>query len=608
MGILRPKNPTTDAMTVPSPTPSFLRSALASLCGFLGACVLLGCCLLALGAVSTLVGAGGEVPEGAILTVDLSQPISDRGQADTSLSGILEGVLAPLVLARVAQGIAAAGEDERISGLLLHGVARGRSWAQLATLRAAVEEFSASGKPVTAWFANWSEPELLLGSAADERWIQPLGTVALNGLAAEMMFFGEGLTELGVEMQVIKVGRYKSAVDPYLRDSMSEADREQWQRLLDGLFERFAQGTASGLDLDAGTLAEIAQEGNYLSSERATTLGLVSGELHFTALLDELHERTGAEAGDPFTQVSLATWLEAEDPLDTEDGADENTVAVLYAEGAIVDGESAKAVGGDSLARQIRALAADDEVKAVVMRVNSPGGSASASEVILEELRRLQETKPLVVSMGGLAASGGYWISCLADHIVAQPETLTGSIGVFGLLPSVGGLLDKLGVHVTTVSTAPHADAESMFRTRTADELEHFQAFVDQIYEDFISRVSRGRSLSRERVHEIGQGRVWLGMDALELGLVDSLGGLDQAVAQAALLAELDGFTVRHELDRRDAVEQFLEGLLEDEGDELVRNTPLSPAMDLWKRVKGLDRLTRSGGIQARLPLEFSIR
>ena len=587
--------------------PSFLRSSLASLCGFLGACVLLGCCLLALGALAALGAGGDSVPEGAVLTVDLSDPITDRGLGNASLAGILQEAEQPEALARVVAGIAAAGEDERISGLLLHGWARGRSWAQLAALREAVEEFSASGKPVTAWFADWSEPEIYMASAADERWIQPLGTVSLDGFAAEMMFFGEGLADLGVEMQVIKVGRFKSAVDPFLRDSMSSADREQWQRLLDGLFEQFAQGAAQGLDKTAETLGELADEGHFLSAERAETLGLVSGQLHFTELLDQLRERTGAEEDEPFTQVSLGAWLAAENPFENDDD-DEPTVAILYAEGGIVDGESEEAVGGDTLARRIRALAQDDEVSAVVLRVNSPGGSATASEVILQELRRLQEKKPLVVSMGGLAASGGYWISCLADHIVARPETITGSIGVFGLLPSVDGLLDKLGVQVDTVRTAPHADAQSMYRARTEPELENLQTFVDQIYQDFLERVSKGRSLPQERVHEIGQGRVWLGVDALELGLVDSLGGLHEAVIEAASLAKLESYRVRHEMDNRDALERFLESVLEEESDDLVRLAQRRPALDLLARLRSLDALLRTSGIQARLPYDFAIR
>ncbi|RMH04873.1 MAG: signal peptide peptidase SppA, partial [Planctomycetota bacterium] len=365
-------------------------------------------------------------------------------------------------------------------------------------------------------------------------------------------------------------------------------------------------GAAAGRGRDPAALRELTEQAPFLTAGQAAEAGLIDGELPFDAVLDRLAEAVGA-AADDLPQIDLADWIEVCGRDEPRPRPGRSVVAVAYAEGEIVDGESDSEVGGATLARELRRLRNDPDVAAVVLRVNSPGGSAAASERIRREIELLREVKPVVVSMGDLAASGGYWISCTADRIFARPGTITGSIGVFGVFPNVAGLADKAGVSPQVVRIGEHADADSPWRRKSEAELGAIQAEVDAVYEAFLDRVAAGRGLDREVVHEIGQGRVWSGRAALELGLVDDLGGLDAAIAAAAEAAGLDrDYAVRWPAGQGGLFERLLAELEQEEqplaGSEAV----------VIRRLAGgaaaAARLAAAGRVQARPPFRIDAR
>lgn len=520
----------------------FLKLCLAAGCGSLTTLTGLGCGgFLFLVILAAAMETAKPVPEGALLVVDLDLPVADAPRELNPFEVLPMGNGGPSVhparLWEITDAIRRAAKDDKVAGVLLRGnvasTGMHSGWAALAELREAMLDFKQSGKPLCAVATIYEEPTYYLASAADHVWVDPMGGVLLNGFASSRMYFASALDKLGVEMQVTRVGRYKSAVEPFLTDERSAEDREQTTMLLAAIEGAFVDGVTGSRAFDAATLRTWMEEGALLAGDEAVARGLADGALAHADMISELEDLMNV---DEVRTITIEGYLIPDDPMKRPDKA----VAVIYAEGAIVDGESREQVGGDALARQLRAAADNDDFEAVVLRVNSPGGSAIASEVILREVVALADKKPVVVSMGSLAASGGYWIACQADHIVAEPTTITGSIGVFGMLPNAAGLLDKLGLSVDVVKTAQHADVMAIHRAKTEDEMATIQVIVDSIYDGFLDRVSIGRDMDRAKVAEIAQGRVWSGVQAFELGLVDELGGLEDAIAVAKDRAGLD--------------------------------------------------------------------
>jgi protease-4 len=569
-----------------------------------------------------LVASAGAPPvghaEGAVLTVDLSEPIEDRGGAEDPF-GLLGGRFTHLRLADVTDALAAAADDPSIRGVFLYGAPEG-SWAQARELRQALLSFKESSKPIYAYFPDYEEVEFYLASVADHSYISPLGMFVLDGLAAQVMYFSDALAKLGIEVQVTRVGKYKSAVEPFVLDSMSPENRQQLDALLGDLFDVFLSETAVARDVPVEALQRVETEQAALSADEAVAAKFVDRAASFDRVLDDLRAFAGeGEAGTSFLQVPIRSYIrELADPFGaTGVGKGTNEVAVVYAQGEIVDGESAEEVGGATLARELRELRLGSDAKAIVLRVDSPGGSASASEEILCEVVRLRDAgKTVVVSMGGVAASGGYWISSQADAIVAQPNTVTGSIGVFGMFPNAAGTLAKLGLKSEVVKTGPYADWSSPWRKKEPRELEIVQRYVDRIYDGFIERVASGRSLERSVVEENAQGRVWSGTRAKELGLVDELGGLDDAIALAAEKAGIaDDYTVTFP-DRRNPFDEWLDAWRSDEegapvsSGEFGRLVASLPAdlRALARSLGGVARHLEHGGVLARLPYALTVR
>lgn len=540
----------------------FIKYTLASLTGSLLFFLLLGFLLTigAIGLVGVLLASlvrGDDPPtvaDGTLLVYNLATPIADGPVAlDPAMVVLGSPTPAGLPLRQAVLALEAAAADPQIVGLYLQGgTTVGTGLANQMELYQAIQAFREADKPVIAYDATWSEREYYLAALADTVYLNPFGSLEMNGLYAEIMYQAEALENLGVGVQVTRVGEYKSAVEPFVLNAMSPEERVQTQQLLDDVWQTMVADMARPRSLQPQQFQTIADNQGFLFGEEAQAADLVDEIAYEDEVVDALRELTGQprdrDSNSPdagIRQISLARYARTvSDDLVTR--RSNNHIAVVYAEGPIVDGDSSRGFGqptviaGNTLARQLRQLRYNDNVKAVVLRVNSPGGSATASEIILRELQLLQEAdKPVVVSMGNLAASGGYWIAALADTIVAQPATITGSIGVFSLFLNLEDLGDKVGVSWDGVKTGELADIFSATRPKTDQELAILQRAVDNIYTTFLDRVEAGRDLPRDTVESIAQGRVWSGASAQEIGLVDELGGLTQAIAIAADLAEL---------------------------------------------------------------------
>jgi protease IV len=566
------------------------------------------------------------VEKGSYLVLDLAvnivdtPPQMDGAALIASLTGGEERKV--WQLRELTRALRAAATDDNIAGVFLFGHfspdGYGTGYAALKEARAALADFKASKKPVFAYLESATIREAYLASIADELVLDPYGMLLLPGLASEPMYLAGAFEKFGIGVQVTRVGKYKSAIEPFIRRDMSPESREQMQKLLDDLWGDLRADIASGRGLTAQQLQELADNEGLIMPQTALKSGFVDRLAYRDEIIDELKTRTGRKGSkESFKQVALADYaadLGDDTPIDEPEGkpgSKDGRVAVIYAEGAIVDGDGELGeVGGTKFAKEIRKLRQDKDVKAIVLRVNSPGGSATASEHIQRELRLAKQVKPVVVSMGTYAASGGYWISAYSDRIYAEPTTITGSIGVFGLQFDIQKLAGNLGVTFDRVKTGRFADAVTISRPKTPEELAIIQRMVDWIYEEFVGKVAEARSLPRERVHEIAQGRVWSGAEALKLGLVDELGGLDAAIAFAAKKADLaSGYSVSEFPRKKDVGELITEMLnMENPGDASGSGALDQVVAQFRKELRTLNQFNDPRGLYARLPLEMLVK
>ncbi|MGA0133246.1 MAG: signal peptide peptidase SppA [Opitutales bacterium] len=514
---------------------------------------------------------------------------------EPSLGDLLSGGEGPRVdLLRALEAIDLAAKDRNIVGILLAGELD-VGMAQASEIRGALTAFAKSGKPVVAWVENCSQGQYYLASVAKPVYVHRAGEIELKGLASFGPYFGETLQRAGIGVQVTRVGKYKSAVEPFITAGMSDASKEQETALLRGAWARILAEVSSSRGIAAASLVRTVDQGGVFGAERAVELKLADEALHrdeAVAKLVELGAAT-ADGGTAFRQISLGRYARKV-RLPTQGGK----IAVVYAEGEIVDGWGDPAnVGGDRLAHHLRQLRGDEDLKAVVLRVNSPGGSAFASDVVAREVSLLRaKGVPVVASFGDVAASGGYYIAAGADKIIADRITITGSIGVFGLHFNYEQLAKKVGLATDGVKVGAYADLFSSHRAATPKEMAVVQTLVDEVYEDFLKVVADGRKMKRDAVHAVAQGRVWLSPDARQAGLVDAFGGLRAAVAEAQKLAKLDRAAVvqvpsLHE-GRQNLLEQLLSG--DDEDPVFTRSGDADPLRGLLKANAGLLRSVRS--------------
>lgn len=525
----------------------FMKYVLATVVGL----IVFGIVIALLGAMS-MVGmvASGEqarnVSDNSVLVVNLTGAIDEQSSNDGLFSmASFSGNDGNLGMQQLLGAISKAKDNDHIKGIYLEAGALSADYAQLQELRAALDDFKKSGKWIVAYGDVYSQGAYYLCSVADKVWLNPKGEVDWHGLASQPIFVKDLLKKVGIEMQVIKVGRYKSATEMFTEDHMSDANREQTEAYITSIWRNIVGAVAKSRKISADSLNVLADKlVIFEGADAILKYGLVDSLLYQDAVKTEVKRMLGLEEKKRVNQVSVAEMQSVKQRRNGEE------VAVYYAWGDIVDESGFSLLsGGDhqivakDVNKDLQALMDNDDVKAVVLRINSPGGSAYASEQLWHQIQQLKAKKPVVVSMGGYAASGGYYMSCGADYIFAEPTTLTGSIGIFGTIPDRSKLMtEKLGLKFDEVKTNRNAAFGTSARPFNAEELGYLQAYIERGYKLFRQRVADGRKMTTDQVEAIAQGHVFTGEDALKIKLVDELGGLDKAVEKAAKLAKLDEY------------------------------------------------------------------
>ncbi|QDZ38752.1 signal peptide peptidase SppA [Euhalothece natronophila Z-M001] len=592
----------------------FLKQALATLIGSFAGLVLFS--IVGTGSLFLLfviIGTRDQQPQvesDSVLVFDLSKSIQDTQPPLNITQALFAPEERPVTVQQVVNSIEKASEDDRISGILLDGTEGSNTtdYAILQEIREALVEFQESGKEVIAYDTNLNQREYYLASVADNVILNPLGNLEIRGLRSEQTFFAGAFEQYGIGIDTVRVGDYKSAIEPLIREDLSPENEEQLTALLGDIWGEWLEDVSTQRDISVDELQNIVDTQGILLAENALEAGLVDEVAYRDEVISQLKEISETEDDDDFPNISLASYSGVTQREAMEDTSD-NEIAVLHAQGAIVGGEAPlDSIGSSRYAQKIRNLRENDDVKAVVLRINSPGGGATASDVILRELKLTQEEKPVIVSMGDTAASGAYWVSLGGDKIFAQPTTVTGSIGVFGILPNIQELANENGITWDEVATGELAGLDSISRAKSEEELAILQGTVDQIYDRFIDRVADNRDLSPEEVEEIAQGRVWSGKQAQEVGLVDELGGLNSALAQAAETAELEDWQVQEYPRLSGFEERFLRRFQEDARVLLGQETPIDERLkrfqNSWEEFKVMNDPNHA---YARLPFEFHI-
>lgn len=608
-----------------------MKNFFTSMLGALAALVIFsaGCVLLFFGFLAAMAAIGGAdkkgptFERGAYLVFDLAARISDA-PAPVDF-GAFSGENDSLQLRTVTRALKAAAKDDRIAGVFITGdldaSAFSSGYAALKEVRDAIETFKKSGKPVNAYLTHATTRTYYLASAANEVAIDPYGLILMPGLSSEPMFFAGAFEKYGIGVQVTRVGKYKAAVEPFTRRDMSPENREEVQKLLNDLWRDLLADIGPSRNLTPEKIQTTVDAEGLIRAPVAKENGFVDRVAYRDEIYDALKAKTGrAGSREPFKQVTIADYAKAAKDIaeapKPEKGVASKTpgkgkVAVIYAEGEIVDGEGEPdEIGSTRFSRELRKLRQDPSVKAVVLRVNSPGGSASASEVIQREVRLIKKVKPIVISMGSYAASGGYWISAYGDRIFAEPTTITGSIGVFGMQFDVKKLANDFGLTFDSVKTGKFADALTIARPKTPEELAVLQRMVDWIYTEFIAKVAEGRKLAPADVEEIAQGRVWSGTEALKIGLVDELGGLDAAIAFAAEKAGIAGSYRLVEFPRQKELLEAIQDLLEKTAPGIAKSRGLGAkvAERVESELKQLRAFNDPKGVYARMPMNLHVR
>ncbi len=503
--------------------------------------------------------------------------------------------------------------DDRIEGIFIDSPGPSTGLATMQEIREALVDFKESGKWILAYNDIYSQGGYYLASVADEIYLQPEGMFELKGLRAETTFMKGLLDKMGVEVQVIRPSnnRFKSAVEPFILDSMSTANEEQLNKILSSLWDHMATDMSASRGLTRDEFESAVNTLQSRSAESAVQAGLLSGALYRDQMVLKLKERCGIDGDEDLELLSLSAYGDSKvsdyDDPSTNFLAD-GKVAVIYAAGAINMGDATtNGIGSDGISKLVSEARKDSSVKAIVLRVNSGGGSALASDVIWREMTLAKESKPVIVSMGDVAASGGYYIACNADKVFASENTITGSIGVFGMIPNIQELQeDKLGLKNDGVKTHPFADMMSIDRPLRADEEQLWQEAVDQIYNDFTAKVAAGRGVEQEYVNSIAQGRVWTGSDALDLKLIDAYGGLEEAIAEAASMAGLEDYRLKAYPEQLDPMQQLMKDVM---GETKVDPLAMLSQEDikLYQMVKRYQDLMKMKGVQMRMPYVLDI-
>jgi protease-4 len=564
------------------------------------------------GVFSIIIAGFGEsevvINDNSVLTMTLSNEVPDK-TSDNPFDNIDFASFESkkiLGLNDILKTIEKAKKDERIKGIYLELTGIPAGMATIEEIRNKLIDFKSSGKFIVCYSSMYSQKAYYLASIADEIYMNPMGSIEWKGLATQVMFYKGALEKLGVKAQIFRHGQFKSAVEPFMNDHMSEASKLQSTALIQSIWDDMCVKISKEKDISIEDLNMFADSLFVYDPESALEYGFIDGIKYYDEVLAELTKQSGVEDDDKDDfMIDISKYSKA-GLEDAEKNSSDNQIAVIFAEGDIVDGsKSDGSIGGDWMAELIRDARENEDVKAVVLRVNSPGGSGLASEIIWREVKLTSNVKPVVVSMGNLAASGGYYISCPADYIFALPNTITGSIGVFGMIPNIQELMnDKLGITVDGVKTNHSSDFGSIMRPFTPEEGAFIQKQVEDFYDVFTNRVADGRGVTQAEVDSIGQGRVWSGVNAIEIGLIDEIGGLDDAVKKAVSLAELgDDYRIWEYPEKEDFMNKLMSDMSISASENLIKQT----LGENYKFYQLLEDVQKLQGVQARMNYAIEI-
>ncbi|AUI47555.1 signal peptide peptidase SppA [Bacteroides hominis] len=589
----------------------FFKFTLATLTGI----VLSGIVLFIIG-IATLVGIISSsdtetvVKKNSVMMLDLKGTLVERTQES------LEGLLGKFTgeagntygLDDILASIKKAKENDNIKGIYIQASWLDAPYASLQAIRTALEDFKESGKFVVAYSDNYTQGLYYLSSVADKVMLNPKGMIEWRGLASAPIFYKDLLQKLGIEMQVFKVGTYKSAVEPFTSTEMSPANKEQVTAFIGSTWNQILDGVSASRKIEKDSLNAYADRMlMFYPSDESVKCGLADTLIYQNNVRSYLKTLVKIDEDDRLPILGLDDMINIKKSVPKDKSGD--ILAVYYASGEITDYDgsatSDEGIVGSKMIRDLRKLKEDDNVKAVVLRVNSPGGSAFASEQIWHAVKELKANKPVIVSMGDYAASGGYYISCAADSIIAEPTTLTGSIGIFGMIPNVKGLTEKIGLTFDVVKTNKFSDFGNLMRPVNGDERALLQMMISQGYDLFVSRCAEGRHMTKEGIEKIAEGRVWTGEMAKGIGLVDELGGIDKALEIAARKAELKGYTIVSYPTKKD----ILSTLLDVQPNNYVESQVLKSQLgDYYKDFNLLRNIKERAMIQARVPFELNVK
>ncbi|PID67919.1 MAG: signal peptide peptidase SppA [Flavobacteriia bacterium] len=582
----------------------FLRNLLAAI---LGTMIAWGLLFFLFAGIGAAMGSKEKVvvKPSSVLTLKLSGDVKDYvPKSDNPFDQIFKDVNPQFQLSEVLTAIDNAMTDDNIKGISIELDQSRIGMAQLQALRDKLIEFKSSGKFIGAFADSYSQKSYYLSSVADSIFINPVGILEFKGLTSEKLYFKDFQEKYGVKMEVIRHGKYKSAMEGFISDKMSDANREQTLSFLSSIWGEFLEDIGQSRGKSVDELNKVADNLGTKTNALAVDNHMIDGVLYIDQYRDKLVSWSGVESMDDLNMITMKHYLKSGKGRNASSASDK--VAVLYAQGEIKYGKGDETfIGQEAMIKAIRKIKKDKKIKALVLRVNSPGGSGLASDIILRELELLKQEKPLVVSMGNLAASGGYYIACKADKIYAEPTTITGSIGVFGAMPNVNGLAKNMGINAEQVTTNK-APGYSIFEPMNQAFHDEMKGMIDNFYQIFITHVAEGRNMTKEAVDAVAQGRVWTGKEAQDIGLVDELGSLNDAVSHAASIAGLDSYkTTAYPRYKKDIEDVFKGNPFMTSKADMLKETLGEENYQIYQTIENFKQME---GVQARMPYELVIR
>lgn len=589
---------------------NFLKNVLATFVGIILFCMVSFFLLLIVGVVAAA-GSGGSsksTKSNSIIKLDLEDVSNDYGGSvyiedfdykETNNDGLIN----------VLQAIEYAKTDDKIKGISIENNASYLGLTQRKAIVDKLNEFKKTGKFVVAYSDFYTQGEYYLASVADTVYMNPMGSIDFKGLASEVLYMKDLQEKTGIKMEVIRHGKYKSAVEPFLQQHMSDENREQLTVLLNSMWDAYVGDVAKNRKISVETLNDIATNLNARTANLALQNKLIDKIAYIDQYQNGIKKALNIKYDDDINEIEILDYINDVN-LNIKKISAKDQIAVIFAQGDIKEGEgNVNTIGEGSINRALKAARKNDKIKAVVLRVNSPGGSALTSDIIWREIELTKKVKPVIVSMGDVAASGGYYISCNANKIFAEPGTITGSIGVFGMIPNFKNVAEKFGVNSEVVTTHENALGHSSFKDMSPKYRETVTESIEIIYDTFISRVAEGRKMDKTKVDEIAQGRVWTGTMAKELGLVDELGSLDDAITYAAKLVNSTNYKVslypEYKIEIGDLLRKFLGLSVSSVKEEVIKNEIGAENYELLQR---MNYIKQSEGVQAMLPYQLNIK